>query len=403
VGPVSGTLQSLFDAVSRLDKLSSRVNGYVTGASVAYLRGMTGGVVDRALNLRPGTVDDFVKTVSNIPNIVAGVRNIVHQATRRLPNDLLRDLKLLEEGVDGIGKETTRLFDQGETPVATIFASSFPTADGGKTDIPMPAAVEMVMMVELARDTLDEIRVMMELYGYMGEGTAISTALSSMPDEGFMGNARAYIIRQGDTLALLARAFYDNENQWPMLISANRNLFGIAASRLRGAGEISATDSLDRYIGEQLVIPAPINAASQHVPDVWDQPIGVRTFGTDLPDFLQVQNRPDGDKELLVLGPEETLLQGVRHRVETLRGTIPDRAEYGSRIPSMIGQNFGDLDDAMNSAKLDEALRGEPRLVDILNARATQTQDSLRIDFEAVARNAGLLGPINITVSRQHP
>jgi hypothetical protein len=258
-----------------------------------------------------------------------------------------------------------------------------------------PAIADLAEVVRETERVLDELFVLTEIYGYRGRGSLSGGALDPEPGDGDLSRSWTYVIRQGDTLASVALQFYGDENQWPLIEKANPELLG--------TGQFTATDVLDDYIGRTLTVPSDSLLPSSLVPDVWDTPIGVRAFGTDLPDDLQVTTRPDGERELVTLGPLETLLQGLQHRIATRQGTVSDVPDYGSLVPGMIGQTFGVLDEPMNSAKIEEALAQDPRLSSVNRVRVRLDQDLLAVDFEATARNAGTLGPINLTINRQSP
>lgn len=398
------SLQTIFDAVQKSERFIQQANAWATGVSPNDLIGLVTPRLDSVLNLTPGTIDDFLNTVRRIPQTIDAIRNIGYQLTTRLRSDVLRDIRTLERGVAEIGPAVMPLLRLDPTPAASFggtYVSTFTPKDSAIPRVD-PAVADLADAVQLAQDSLDVMSTYVALYGYTnGEATgAVSVVLDPPPPQAQSGSSQAYTIRQGDTLSKISLAFYGDENLWPSITQANETIFGSAPDL---ASELAPTDLLDNYIGTVLTIPSQEQATRTFIPYVYDDPRGVRAFGTDLPEKVETYTRIDGTKDLKVLSAFETLLQGLQHRIATPLGAIPDDAEFGSQVPGLLGQTFGALDDSMNAAKVEEALQRDGRIATVSRVAATRNQDSLVVGFEAVARNAGTLGTINLTVSRQSP
>jgi len=350
-------LQRVFDAVNKTVRTIDRINGFVTAPSALDLIGYGAAYLDRRLGLDGGTVGTFINNVRNIPRLAKAVENIVYQVTRRLPAEM-RDLLI-----------STRREAESIARQITPILQSIPALP--------PVTIQPV--------------------------APITESAAASIDEGSAANSRQYIIKQGDTLAKIAQWMYGDENSWPRIAQANRALFGDALAAGDAYNEIGPSDYLDLYIGRVITLPSDGALGGTLVPYVWDEPIGTKAMGADLPDTLQTVTRTDGTKDLLVLSPLETLLQGCLHRLRVPLGAIGDDPDFGSQLPGLIGQTFGALDDAMNAAKAEQALRAEGRLVAVNNVAVAHYQDRLGITFRATARNAGSLGAVNVSLSRQSP
>jgi hypothetical protein len=423
-------LQRIFDAVNKTVRTIDTINGLVTAPTALDVIGYGAAFLDRKLGLQSGTIGTFINNVRNIPRLVNAVENIVYQVTKRLPNEMRDLLITTRREAQAVGQQITPILESIPDvprvrlePVAPITPtydrSQLPNVFGGNGSLAPPpyealrvdlATAEIMELVLNTEDACDAIEALLYTYGAwdlpsQNTTTVLTSGESSASglDEGSSYQSRQYIIKQGDTLSSIALFAYGDPNAWPRIAQANRALFGGALAAGDGFNEIGPSDYLDLYLGTAITLPSDQTLGGGLVPYVWDEPIGSRAMGTDLPDSLQTVTRFDGAKELAVLSPLETLLQGCLHRLRMPLGSIGDDLNFGSQLPGLIGQNFGALDDAMNSAKAEQALRAEDRLVAVSNVGVTRTQDRLGIIFRAVARNAGSLGAVNVSLSRQSP
>jgi phage baseplate assembly protein W len=423
-------LQRVFDAVNKTVRTIDRINGFVTAPSALDLIGYGAAYLDRRLGLDGGTVGTFINNVRNIPRLAKAVENIVYQVTRRLPAEM-RDLLIsTRREAESIARQITPILQsipalppvtiQPVAPITfTYDRTPIPPVLGGNGSLaptrndPLNIDLATVEIMELAlnvEDACDAMETLLYVYGAWDMPSQNTTAVlgssesaAASIDEGSAANSRQYIIKQGDTLAKIAQWMYGDENSWPRIAQANRALFGDALAAGDAYNEIGPSDYLDLYIGRVITLPSDGALGGTLVPYVWDEPIGTKAMGADLPDTLQTVTRTDGTKDLLVLSPLETLLQGCLHRLRVPLGAIGDDPDFGSQLPGLIGQTFGALDDAMNAAKAEQALRAEGRLVAVNNVAVAHYQDRLGITFRATARNAGSLGAVNVSLSRQSP
>lgn len=425
-----GRLQRVFDAVNKTVRTIDRINGFVTAPSALDVIGYGAAFLDRKLGLTSGTIGTFIDNVRNIPRLVKAVENIVYQVTRRLPaemRDLLittrREAEAVERQIAPILQSIPALPPVTITPVSPITftydRTSIPEVLGPQGPLtptrndPLTidlATAEIMELVLNVGDACDAIETLLYVYGAWDLPSQNTTSVlgptdseAAAIDEGSASNSRQYIIKQGDTLAKIAQWLYGDENAWPRIAQANRALFGAALAAGDSFNEIGPSDYLDLYIGRVITLPSDGDVGGALVPYVWDEPIGSRALGTDLPDTLQTVTRPDGTTDLAILSPLETLLQGCLHRLRVPLGAIGDDPGFGSQIPGLIGQTFGALDDAMNAAKAEQALRADGRLASVNNVAVARYQDRLGITFRATARNAGSLGAVNVSLSRQSP
>lgn len=413
-------LQVMFDAVTRNVTKFNQVTGYINSLRGADLIALASTKADQMLDLRIGTVGTFLNQVRNIPLMLSQVRSVINTVGNRLPRELGLELSAL---AGSVGALSTALIPRLNEPslVQTIATTvqtipwprlglSLDTADAMASTRPLvltrpdTAAAELSEVVLTAEEALNAMTTLLATYGATdGALTSGSSVFAVMPDEGSTTSSRVHTIMQNDTLASVARTYYGNENEWTRLLTANRALFGDPLSLTNSFGEITATDTLNAFLGQALTVPTGSALTNDLIPDVWDNPIGVRAMGTDLPETLETRLRSDGTAELHVLEPLETLLQGVAHRLQVRQGSLPDDPRFGSRIPTMIGETFGALDLPMNQSRVAEALALEPRLASVNRVEVALEQSTLRIAFDAEARNAGNLGLINLNVSRQTP
>lgn len=411
-GVRSPRLQAKFDALKANIQKFNEFTGYVHSLRGSDLLRMVSGQADQWLGLRPGTLGTFLNQVRDIPRMMGQVRGVITGA-RRLPRELGNELKALGASVAelslvlsprvnqpsllGQAAETLGLWPQPRLRGALDNADAMASTPTLPLTRPDAAAAELLETVLAADEALGAITTLLATYDITsGAAASSSSVFAQPPDEGSTGRSRTYTTRQNDSLASIARDVYGDENRWVEVLEANRALFN-------GPNEITPTDTLNAFLGQSLVIPSTESLQTDLVPDVWDNPVGLRALGKDLPETLETRMRADGTKELVVLKPLETLLQGVVHRLQVRQGSLPDDPSFGSRIPTLIGETFGALDVPMNQARVAAALALEPRLAAVTRVDVGITQDTLRITFDAEAQNAGNLGVINLNVSRQTP
>lgn len=383
-------LQDTFDFVERTRRTTNTVNSWISSTRGLDIIAYGAGVLDRTLELSPGTVGGFVNTVRRWPEIVNAVQSVVSQSTRRIPKELRLEI---EQAVSFAGTITASadryLAESNEAPLRLPFLQSAIT-DSEELN----AVVELTEAAANLQDAVDSVLVLLYVHGLIDTpADATSAVFSVIPDNDGSPAVRPYVIIQGDTLARIAYLHYGDENLWPQVLSAMGPQFD----------GIAPTEVLDPFIGTVVSLRNPETDPVTLIPDVWDVPAGSAAFGKDLADTLDTYLRADGTRDLVVLDNYNTLMQGLLHRLQTLRGAIPDRPDFGSLMPSVLGQEFGALRSPMDGAKAEETLRLEPRLETVLNVEARQELDTLSIQFNAVARNAGSLGNVNLSISRQSP
>jgi nucleoid-associated protein YgaU len=387
-------LQTAFDTVQRGRELISRTDGFITALRGIDILEYGASALDKTLNLTPGTVIRFYDTVRQLPRTSQELQSIWSQSTRRLLPETWNELVLARRSVQEV------------QPAVDRFLNTTNARQGGPITTPASAVATVLYPAEMdqivalgetalwAAEQLDAIDVMLNLYGFTDAPSASSSVVLSQPPVESMGpGSSSYIIRQGDTLLGIAQREYGAESAWTLVASALSPLYDGVAS----------TESLNAFIGRVIQLPAINSGPAPLVPYVWAAPNGVEALGRDLPDELQVVTRSDGYTDLVILSEFETLLQGLIHRLQTPLGAIPDDQTFGSAIPAIIGQDFGALSNAMNEAKITEALRKDSRLTTVTGVTALQDQDNLEIGFTATARNAGSLGNVNLSISRQTP
>lgn len=399
-------LQAFFDGAAKVTRAVNWVNGFVTAPTALDLVNLGAGYLDDRLGLRRGTIGGFIDQVRRLPETWDAVRNIVNQVSKRLPSEIRETIIATREATQEITLAITPILQVPDTPPVTVqpYVSPDLPLDTYPLPRPTPADVEILELAATVDEALDCIEILLDIYDAAeNPSSTVSVVLDSPPEEGSATGADTYVIRQGDTLAKIANLFYGNEDAWPRIAQANRLLFGDALANGDPFNEIAPTDLLDLYLGTTIKVPRDVKFQGDLVPYIWDTPVGAGSLGTDLPDTLQVNVRQDGTKELLVLDPLSTLLQGLIHRLQTPVGTIGDDPFFGSAIPGLVGQSFGVLDEPMNSVKVDEALRADPRLQTVDRVIVQQSMDTLDIEFQATAKNAGSLGKIDLTLSRQSP
>lgn len=387
-------LQRTFDTVEKTRRTVSTVTSLVNSVRGLDVVSYASGVLDRTLGLWPGTVAQFVDTVKRWPQIVGSVETAIGSATRRVPAALRREVLVAQDLVETVSSAVTKYLEKHNDQITEAGPVGAALATLGQTPPDLKAAIELAEAALTLGESIEALKTSLAINGLEDvAGTSFTASLES-PPEAAGSNSQQYTIRQNDTLAGIASRFYGDENAWPSIAASLGSVFS----------DVSPTEPLDLYIGKVISVPNAATFAESLIPYVFDLPKGERAFGRDLPDFLQVQKRDDdGTKELVVLSEFNTLLQGIIHRLQTPEGAIPDDPEFGAQLPGLVGQEFGSLNEAMNSAKLEEALNKEPRLQAITNIRTLQQQDTLELEFSATARNAGSLGHINLSLSRQSP
>lgn len=386
-------LQRTFDAVEITRRATISVTGAINSVRGLDVISYASGVLDNVLGLNPGSVGQLVNTVRTLPQLIGGVEAAIGSATRRVPAEIRAEVLSAQANIANISSVTNRYLENYNATLVDAGPTGAALATLGQTPPELEAVVALAEMALTVQESLDTINVLLAVNGMENAAsTSITTTIDSAP-EAASANSQQYRIVQNDTLAKIAQRFYGDENAWPTIAAALNSAFS----------DITPTEPLNLHIGTVISVPAPAKISDSLVPDVFDLPTGERAFGRDLPETLQVQTRPDGTQELVVLSEYETLLQGIIHRLQTPEGSIADSPEYGAQLPGLVGQEFGSLNEAMNAAKVEEALRNEPRLQAVNNVRTLQEQDTLLISFNAVARNAGSLGDVNLTLSRQSP
>lgn len=388
-------LQTALDTVQRGRELINRAEGFISPLRAVDVLAYGSAVLDRTLGLTPGSVLRFYDTVRTMPMILNQVESILVQTTRRLPNELRDELRLAKNSITQILPRVEQYIESVNLQQAALGSTTTAAQSGAELYPPsMPAVVALSESVLLVSEMLDSVQVLFEMYGFADvPSNSSSDVFSTLPVDVMGPGSTTYIIRQGDTLLNIAQREYGDENAWTLVAGALPSPYASLAS----------TESLNALVGTPIQLPAVNTGATPLVPYVWTAPNGADALGRDLPDELRTMTRADGSTELVVLSEFETLLQGLIHRLQTPIGGIPDDQTFGSSIPAFIGQDFGSLTGAMNEAKVAEALRKDPRLTTVDRVTATQNQDTLEIGFSATARNAGSLGYVSLSLSRQTP
>lgn len=387
-------LQTALDVVQQTRRTISRVNGFVSATRAVDILAAGGGVLDRVLGLRPGTVIGLYDTIRQFPYILNEIENAAWQTTRRIPREVLQSITAARTAVADVFPRVEQYVSAANDGQESSGEASVQDFSATLYSEDMDSVVTLGEMLLTLQEQLDAVDTYIEMYGLTATPASTTSAVfSSPPPESLGPGSTSYIVRQGDNLLNIASRNYGDENLWTL----------VAAALPAPYNGLASTESLNSLVGTVLLLPSPSQAGSALVPYVWDSPNGLQSFGRDLPDTLTTRTRPDGTKELVVLGEAETLLQGLIHRLQTPIGGIPDDQTFGSAIPALVGQDFGALNNMMNEMKITEALRNDPRLSSVSNVDVEQRQDTLEIGFAATARNAGSLGYLNLTVYRETP
>lgn len=390
--------------------------------------------LDRSLGLPDSTVEQFGYHLRKLPEYVGAVENVLYQATTRLPNDVRRDLGTLRGIVETIGGAVQAYGATGTASsppsVSTPTGSSLMTAQvvlqRGPFVLPATAPIGVSALPRVDAGAMELAQAVMEteqVLSYIDTALAVAglslnsappseaTAASLSPDVSGqtatlltdfpITNAVSHMLRQYDSLSSLALQYYGSTESWPLIARANQDAL-VASDTMPGfSAEIAPTDSLRLAVGTEIVIPLPRTALQPMKGDiyVYDAPIGTASLGRDLPELLVSRTRSDGTKDLEVLSPESTLLQGIYHRLSTPLGGIPDVPQYGSRVPAIIGEDFGPFDDLMSSVMVREALLKDGRVSTVNDVVAERLQTAALVRFNTTLLNDISTGYIETTLT----
>lgn len=414
-GPTSFMPPAVSSALSILGKIDNTVNAVVrtvTRLSPGSVVGLAANQLDGLLHLPTGTTQQFLSYAAQVPNYVQAVTNVLNQVNNRLPSDTVRDIN---NARTALGQMQAAL--HGATLLPTIPSLSLRGTGGGtyqstpSSTNPIPevdaSVVEISEMSLNMEHALNGMDVMLASNGLtlsdLATQEAVSAVATTGPSSGpqltpqpSLNGARHYVVHQGDTLAQLSQTFYSDPEQWPLIVQANTSVF--TDMLLPAPGE-----DLSDYVGDVLAIPTTQSfTPAQADPFVLDAAVGTRALGTDLSHTPTTTTRSDGTLDLEVLDPVSTLLEGIWHRLSTPVGAIPDVPSYGSRVPAVVGENFGTLTTAMTIARTTEALSQDARLTSVTNVSVdfnSGNNAAATISFNASVVNQGQLGTIAATLS----
>lgn len=414
-GPTTFMPPAVSTALSILGKIDNTVNSVVrtvTRLSPGSVIGLAANQLDGLLNLPTGTTQQFLGYAAQIPNYVQAVANVLNQVNHRLPSDTVRDINNARSALvqmqaalhhatllPSVPSLSLRGTGGGAHQSTTSSTNPVPEVDASVVEIS-----EMALNMEHALSGMD---VMLSSSGLtlsdLASQEAVSAVATTGPSSGpqltpqpSLNGARHYVIHQGDTLAQLSQVFYSDPEQWPLIVQANAGVF--TDMLLPAPGE-----DLSDYVGDVLAIPTAQSFTPPPAdPFVLDAAVGSRALGTDLSHTPSTTMRSDGTLDLVVLDPVNTLLEGVWHRLSTPVGAIPDVPSYGSRVPAVVGENFGTLTTAMTIARTTEALSQDARLTSVTNVSVdfnSGNNAAATISFNASVVNQGQLGTIAATLS----
>jgi hypothetical protein len=202
----------------------------------------------------------------------------------------------------------------------------------------------------------------------------------SLDKEGHVvSGSLTYTVRQGDTLESISFRFLGSSEHW----------VDIARFNDIDLSTVGAVSPLNLWIGTRLNIPASSgsNLQVQRDPSVLDAAIGLRSLGTNLPLTLVSKTRPDGQVDFVVLNYVNTVLEGLQCRLETLMGSLPDAPSFGSYVPSLLGQDYGEMTDRMLESHIVASLKDDPRVKDVLNFSLDRVDDKLQAYFQVTLFN----------------
>lgn len=410
---LSKNMTNVMGMLANLDKVS-KASRFITRLSPGDLIGYGSNYLDNKFKWPPGTFGQIVGYATEMPNYLAAAMNVVNQTTARLPNDVRREIQqardVVETAIQSIeGGAKTSAFATPDLPVLSLRATPLTQAVPNDSN-PLPqvdaGVVELSEMLLNMQHTLDTIDVVLGMQGVSIDSPAVqeSTSVVATAVNGTMvgglgptSDLRTYVVRQNDTLSRIAQTIYGDAEQWPRIVDANQTLLGSLT------GGISADEYLDFFLGQTLIVPVAALTDVTFDPAVLDAPVGASALGVDWSTELTTITRVDDDAtttEIAVLSPGETLLQGIDTRLMTPLGALVDAPDYGSRMPLLVGEDFGVLNDAMARARITEALSNEPRLETVRNVTLAHARDAVTITFDATTIRAGTLGLVTTTISR---
>ena len=124
-----------------------------------------------------------------------------------------------------------------------------------------------------------------------------------------------------------------------------------------------------------------LNKIFEEIPVFGDQ-TGILALGKDLTNEL----REDNTGDLYVLGPEDTLKQGVKNRISTKAGDYPMEWDFG--ISDVVGGELpSDLNESYYKLKLVNQLEQDKRLVSIDSLEVTRKGNAIIYDGHLTAVN----------------
>ncbi len=296
--------------------------------------------LERAIGVKENHLIELFNLMEEYQSFADAYKNVVEFISERIPGEILIKIKRAKELLVTAENSTSRTFYQNSDQ--NIFALS-----------------------EILTDFSDSLEQLSSFGAFFG----VEIAQDGAPVAGSI----SYQVRQGDTLETIALKNLGDSENWVQIARFNDIDVGIVGS----------SSPLDIWVGRKIQLPLGRNSGQlRRDPSVLDAPIGTRGLGKNYPLVLHTRTREDGTRDLDVLNYTNTLLEGLSTRLETPIGVLPDFPEYGSFLPNLLGQNFGNVMDRMLTTHVDITLRADPRVENVLEVITDRNDDKLNIYFQ---------------------
>lgn len=196
---------------------------------------------------------------------------------------------------------------------------------------------------------------------------------------------RSYLVRDGDTLQMIAQVQMGDASRWLEIAVLNDLSHPYITRRGESYPKTVTT-------GDKILLPIEIvsGRSTEAIVDQSDELL----YGSDL--LLESSGGYGGELsvdqygDLAIASGLASLRQDLRHRLIVPYGSLPYHPEYGSDLSSIIGRKLDTNMIEKATLEVSKVLRSDPRVVDIVDLVVRKIQTGVSISCKVLTSAASL-------------
>ena len=211
-------------------------------------------------------------------------------------------------------------------------------------------AFEIIQVIDDIKTTLDTIKILPRYLGTSSNN--VDVVEEPVVD---------YLIRQGDTLEIISKKFYNNPDDFDKIVDYNNIRY------------YEVNDS--NWVGKRIKVPLK-SLVEQISDEIIDVHSGESILGKDIDNDITLTNN-----DLDVVTSFSCFKQGVLSLLDSPKGSIPEDLSLGHLLGQINGKNLGKLSFPMIGKELKELLSIEPSIKSSKITNIEIIDDAVYVDF----------------------